>query len=228
MNKILFSERLSDLRRKRGYRSQYALAKAYDEKFPPKRRDEAAGNDGNFGGVFGTIKNYENPNHSGGPKLSVVCNLCEMLDCDIDYLLGKINTPKHDAADVMAVTGLSSLAVEQLRLLSEGVGVSAKGYTISHVSILSKILESGNLFLRTFNELALYLIYGGVLPEDAYTNAESELSLNEYERFRRWANGRNREIVLRKDVCEMHLQTACDLLKNMLREILEKAREDNG
>ena len=132
MDKILFSDRLSKLRKKRGYESQYALAKAYNDKFPPKRRYETAGNDGNFGGIFGTIKNYENPNHEGSPKLSIVCNLCEILDCDLDYLLGKIDVPRHETADVMAVTGLSAGAVENMKKYDERV-----------VTYISFLLETG-------------------------------------------------------------------------------------
>ena len=117
MNKILFSSRLADLRKKRGFKTQYALAKAYNEKFPTRRRNDAAGNESDFGGILGTIKNYENPNKKTSPTLSVVCNLCELLDCDIDYLLGNINVPRHETADVMTSTGLSEKAIETIFLL---------------------------------------------------------------------------------------------------------------
>lgn len=119
MDKILFSNQLSTLRKERGFESQYALAKAYNEKFPTKRRVEAGGNDSDFSGIFGTIKNYENPNHKGSPKLSIVCNLCELLDCDIDYLLGRITVPRHETSDVMAVTGLTADAVYFLQALND-------------------------------------------------------------------------------------------------------------
>ena len=117
MNKILFAQRLAGLRRERGFKSQYALAKAYNEKFPAKRRDDASGNEKDFGGILGTIKNYENPNKESSPKLSVVCNLCELLDCDIDFLLGNIKVPRHETADIMAATGLSEKAVDTILTL---------------------------------------------------------------------------------------------------------------
>ena len=117
MNKVLFSNRLADLRKARGFKTQYALAKAYNEKFPPKRRNDAAGNEGDFSGILGTIKNYENPNKNFSPKLSIVYNLCEILDCDIDYLLGKIDVPHHETADIMEVTGLTADAVYFLKTL---------------------------------------------------------------------------------------------------------------
>ena len=117
MDKILFSSRLATLRKERGFKTQYALAKAYNEKFPTKRRNDAAGNEGDFSGIFGTIKNYENPHKDNSPKLSVVCNLCELLDCDIDYLLGNIDVPRHETADIMASTGLSEKAVDTVLTL---------------------------------------------------------------------------------------------------------------
>ena len=119
MDKIIFSNRLADLRKERGYKTQYALAKAYNEKFPAKRRNEAAGNEGDFGGILGTIKNYENPSKELSPKLSIVCNLCEILNCDIDYLLGKIDVPHHETANIMAVTGLTADAVYFLKTLKD-------------------------------------------------------------------------------------------------------------
>lgn len=117
MDKNLFSNRLADLRKTRGFKTQYALAKAYNEKFPPKRRDDTSGSEGDFSGILGTIKNYENPNKSLSPKLSIVCNLCEILDCDIDYLLGNIDVPRHETADIMASTGLSEESVDTIRTL---------------------------------------------------------------------------------------------------------------
>jgi transcriptional regulator with XRE-family HTH domain len=114
MNKILFSERLAALRKSRGFSTQYALAAEYDRRFPTKRHDEAGGNEGNFGGILGTLKRYENANLECGLDLTKVCNLCSILDCDIDYLLGKIDVPHHETADVMGVTGLSEAAVIKL------------------------------------------------------------------------------------------------------------------
>lgn len=40
--------------------------------------------------------------------------LCKVLDCDTDYLLGKIDIPHKATADVMSITGLSEDAVDVL------------------------------------------------------------------------------------------------------------------
>lgn len=138
MNKSLFSRRLSELRKERGYKSQYELARSYNDRFPPKRRDEAAGNDTDFRGILGTIKNYENPNHNGSPKLSTVCNLCELLDCDIDYLLGRINVPRRETSDVMAITGLTADAVYFLEDLKHADTIRCRGMLSAINALLSE------------------------------------------------------------------------------------------
>lgn len=107
MNKILFSERLAELRKERGFKNQYAFAKAYNERYSP---------DSESSGILGTIKNYENGNKQGSPKLDIVCNMCELLDCDIEYLLGEIPVPKHETADIQAVTGLSEKSISVMQM----------------------------------------------------------------------------------------------------------------
>lgn len=58
------------------------------------------------------ICNYENGKF---PKDGAIYyRLCEVLDCDMDYLFGLIDTPKHAHADIMEETGLSELAVANL------------------------------------------------------------------------------------------------------------------
>ena len=46
-----------------------------------------------------------------------ILNLCEILDCDIDYLLGNIDVPRHITQDMMDLTGLSEGACEKLKYL---------------------------------------------------------------------------------------------------------------
>ena len=62
------------------------------------------------------------------------------------------------------------------------------------------------------------------MPQDAYITEEAkkDLSPEEHSRFFGWADGRGLEVVLRKDICEMHLQRASDELKNIFRDILQQ------
>lgn len=161
--------------------------------------------------------------------------ICEVLDCDVGYLFGEYEEMKRTFSDVCTVTGLSEESIIQLdRMYHDkhfpdgvGLGVSAKGYTLGHISILDEIIKSGSL-IWLLNELSQYLIYGGILPKDAYTNDEHDLTLDEHKRFFKWANKRGLEIKSREDISEMHLQTACDVLKNMFRDILKKELEKRG
>lgn len=101
-------------KRKTMFKSQILFAKEYIKRFPPKRKDDAGGNDDNYNGILGTIKNYENPNWSGKPKLETVDNMCKILGCDVDYLLGTIDYETHNLKFICEYTGLSKEAVLSL------------------------------------------------------------------------------------------------------------------
>lgn len=115
MDKILFSERLARRRKEMGYKTQRDFAKAYDTKFPTKKRDESNGSDS---GILGTLKNYESGGDKCNPKLQIVVNMCSILDCSVDYLLGAINKPQHEQQFVCEYTGLSLESIETLHELS--------------------------------------------------------------------------------------------------------------
>lgn len=161
--------------------------------------------------------------------------ICEVLECDVGYLFGEYKEKKREFSDACAITGLSEESIIQLdRMYHDshfpdgvGLGVIKNGYVLGHVSVLDEIIKSDG-FIWLLNQLSQYLIYGGVLPNDAYTNDECDLTPDEHERFFRWANKRGLEINPRKDICEMYLQTACDILKNIFRGILKKELEKRG
>lgn len=132
MDKILFSQRLKERRVECGFTSVKALAMAYDSIFNAddpiiKRGDTDAG-------ILGTLKKYENVNNSVMPSLEKVDNLCKLLDCDIDYLLGKIDHPKRIYETMYKECGLSDRATEQL----------AYWKRLGKMNVVNMILESGN------------------------------------------------------------------------------------
>lgn len=108
MNRQLFAERLRKRRKECGYSSREDFAEAYNKRFGQDNPNNP------YGGVLGTIKKYEDPNHSGTPKLDIVDNICSMLDCDIDYLMGYIDFPHHIHQVVHDKIGLSETAVLRL------------------------------------------------------------------------------------------------------------------
>lgn len=133
MNKILFSEKLAARRKECGYSTQYALAKEYNQRFPSSRKNRKEENASNSTGILGTIKHYENGNYAGSPKLDIVDNLCKILKCDVDYLLGNIECETHDIQFIHDKTGLSEDAIKRI--------ISKNGDTPNHDFLNSFILS---------------------------------------------------------------------------------------
>lgn len=107
MNKTIFSQRLQECRRRK-YSSQQAFADAYMERFGMIRQGKKK-IDNN---MFGTIQSWEQGKST--PTADVLANICKLLDCDADYLLGRIGQQTHDITDAHRYTGLSTAALEQL------------------------------------------------------------------------------------------------------------------
>lgn len=227
--KAKFSERLRSARKKCELRQQDAVDKISSSPLAPR-------GEGSDEPQFIQLETYKKWEY-GVNQINIewIPAICDTYNCDVGYLFGEYEEMKRTFSDVCTVTGLSEESIIQLdRMYHDkhfpdgvGLGVSAKGYTLGHVSILDEIIKSGSL-IWLLNELSQYLIYGGILPKDAYTNDEHDLTLDEHERFFKWANKRGLEIKSREDISEMHLQTACDVLKNMFRDILKKELEKRG
>ena len=116
MNITIFSERLRECR-KRKFSSQQEFADAYMNRFGLIRQGKKT-TDNN---MFGTIQSWEQGKSE--PTASVLSNICDLLECDADYLLGRINERTHDISDAQKYTGLSSQALEQLHEYRENLAV---------------------------------------------------------------------------------------------------------
>lgn len=148
MDKILFSERLREQRKKCGYDSITDFAKKYNEIFPAQRKDRKDENKGDYGGILGTLKNYENPNKDCNPRLDIVDNLCKLLNCDIDYLLGNMECETHDKQFIHDKTGLSEDAINKLLELYNNAGSRIEIWDAdSCLDIINKLLASED-FMR--------------------------------------------------------------------------------
>lgn len=128
MNTTIFSERLRECR-KRKYSSQQAFADAYLNTFGLIRQSK--NNDNN---MFGTIQSWEQGKSE--PTATVLANICQLLDCDADYLLGRIDERTHDINDAHQYTGLSSAALEQLHAYRESL-LKEKNWEDEALSYLS-------------------------------------------------------------------------------------------
>ena len=114
MNTVIFSQRLQQCR-KRKYSSQQAFADAYMNRYGTIRRPKSS-SDSN---MFGTIQSWEQGKST--PTADVLANICELLECDADYLLGRIDQRTHDINDAHRYTGLSAEALEQLHEYHENL-----------------------------------------------------------------------------------------------------------
>ncbi len=155
-----------------------------------------------------------------------IARLADALGTTTDYILRGI---KSENLSVAKETGLSDGAVTTLRQLSKAgerpgeCGVYRYGYKIETLSVLSDLIES-NHFHELFNNIALYLISAEVLPDEAYESAEHDLTVEEYSRFYGWAKGRGLEVITRDAAKELYLQKACDVLKDICKEMLESGK----
>ena len=114
MNTKVFTNRLRECR-KRVFSSQQAFADAYVECFGTIRKPKSNG----YSDMFGTVQKWEQGKST--PTAEALANICELLDCDADYLLGRIDQRTHDIADAHRFTGLSPASLEQLHEYKENL-----------------------------------------------------------------------------------------------------------
>lgn len=159
-------------------------------------------------------------------KTEYTVKLADFFGVTCDEILRGIKSENLSAAKE---TGLSDGAITKLRQLSQAGerpgerGVYRYGYSIETLSVLSDLIES-DYFHELFNNIEMYLISAGVLPDEAYKSEEQDLTVEEYSRFYGWAKGRGLEVIPRKDAKELYLQEACDVLKDICREMLENGK----
>lgn len=86
------------------------------------------------------------------PDLNELLEICDIFDCDLDYLVGRIEQPTHSLQDISDTTGLS---IANIKLLQEWnknryyhcvyepkSDSSSKKYIRSSIDYLNNILES--------------------------------------------------------------------------------------
>lgn len=91
LHKEAFAERFKALRKQRGLTQDY-----FEQQNIASRK---------------SVHNWEKGQI---PDVETVIKLCEVLDCDFDYLFGKIDLPHKEETDICRETGLSEAAVEKL------------------------------------------------------------------------------------------------------------------
>lgn len=71
------------------------------------------------------------------PKIEFLLSLCEVLQCDTDYLLGKIDMPRNATTDIHKYTGLSEMAINNLVKIKDYKIFKVLDKFLSNVSLLS-------------------------------------------------------------------------------------------
>ena len=147
MNKIIFKERLIQIRKQK-FSSQRAFADRYKEKFGCLRKPRTNEEDYD---MFGTIQAWEQGKSI--PSAEAICNICDLLDCDADYLLGRMDERNHDIKEIREYTGLSEEAINVLHQLLHSVPF--KYESVQYTRILSSlfITESFRSFLEQLWDL---------------------------------------------------------------------------
>lgn len=162
MDKKIFAARIRKARKEAGYSSQERFATEYNRRFRQEQIEKSAENGGRYSGIIGAYKNYEDPRNSSFPKLDVVANMADMLNCDLDYLTGRIDEKTHDVQSVCDYTGLSSETIEAIRSVKEGM----RPFDSKTIDILFGAQEAFewfrafrqvfNLYVRLHRELGSY------------------------------------------------------------------------
>lgn len=116
MNTIIFIQRLRECRLRK-FSSQQAFADAYMNKYGMIRSGKKSADHN----MFGTVQSWEQGKST--PSAEVLANICDLLECDADYLLGRINQRTHDLDNAHRYTGLSTAALEQLHEYRENLAV---------------------------------------------------------------------------------------------------------
>lgn len=79
------------------------LADEYDKKY----------SDENGKTIYNTLRKWHSPN--GNPTLNILVRICDLLECDIDYLLGRIEESTHTIKFIGEKTGLSEDSQKRLQ-----------------------------------------------------------------------------------------------------------------
>lgn len=117
MNTNIFIERLKAERKKK-YGSQAEFADAYLREHGSIRKKKAEGTeDTEEVNMFPTVQKWEQGRSF--PTIDVLYNICEMLECDADYLLGNIEEKTNSVHLIREYTGLSEEAIENLNVAND-------------------------------------------------------------------------------------------------------------
>ena len=99
-SKIRIGQLIADARKEKGYKSQELFSEALEKRYKK-----------NF--CLRSVQKWEHGDYL--PSLDNMICICDFLDLDIDYLIGRIEQPTHAVQYINDQTGLSEKAIKILK-----------------------------------------------------------------------------------------------------------------
>lgn len=93
-----------------------------------------------------TVVKYISPKYNNYPRVEEILKMCEVLECDSDYLLGLQPHPRKETTDICSATGLSPAAVASLKVRKQDQDNALPGEVppgAMELKSLNYILEHG-------------------------------------------------------------------------------------
>lgn len=90
-----------------------------------------------------TVKKWEQG--KAKPEVETLLTLCDIFNCDMSYLFGQIDSPKHTTVEICNETGLSQLAVEKLTKMNRIS--SGNDFWKTAIDYVSFLLESSSSYI---------------------------------------------------------------------------------
>lgn len=165
---IKLYEVIKRLRIEHGYKSQQSFADA-------------------LGVNLQNVKSWENAKKPVLPRLDYLLAMCDLFNCDLDYLTGRLDKPTHDISFIHKETGLSTASIRKLHSLFSRSENPEQGQIA--IMLLSKIIEHNDfeyitqriyqlIDKRSREELVMHLKR---LSEEKRDNGKPYLKLTELE-----------------------------------------------
>lgn len=119
------------------------------------RKDKGYKRQEDFAGALGvsteSVRNWEQNRALPGPES--LFKICEVLDLDVDYLLGRLEHRTHDIQYIQDYTGLSAEAIDVLHNFSQD-----GSYRIEHWPELLSLIITHKDFRRLMTNISDYIL----------------------------------------------------------------------
>lgn len=147
-------------------------------------------------------------------SLDAMVPLCEILDCDMDYLAGRIERTNHKRQDICNLTGFSEKAARELQirhpLISDGSFLR-----IDQTDLINFFLASGKA--RSVCKLLQSALYAGVISSERAPTPFIESDLSDARNLAEPHGA----VVMDSDIAiEYYFRIASDLFRDMLPELI--------